>query len=239
MLLIREGEPPLAIASRAQEVFDVTGAGDTVLAMLGVGLGAGLDLPSAAEAANRAAGAAVARVGTAPIHWADLLDGMGDGPGEKKIDRAHLAALAATLRRGHRRIVFTNGCFDLLHPGHVRLLTEAKRFGDVLVVGLNSDESVRRLKGPERPVLSESDRAEVLGGLHAVDFVTIFGEDTPDAVIRALRPDVLVKGGDYTEETVVGAPFVRSCGGEVVLVPLVEGRSTSSMVARMKGGAGE
>ena len=239
MLLIREGEPPLAIASRAQEVFDVTGAGDTVLAMLGVGLGAGLDLPSAAEAANRAAGAAVARVGTAPVRWADLLDGMGAGPGEKRIDRAHLAALAATLHRGHRRIVFTNGCFDLLHPGHVRLLTEAKRFGDVLVVGLNSDESVRRLKGPERPVLSESDRAEVLGGLHAVDFVTIFGEDTPDAVIRALRPDVLVKGGDYTEETVVGAPFVRSCGGEVVLVPLVEGRSTSSMVARMKGGAGE
>ena len=235
MLLIRPGEPPLPIASRAQEVFDVTGAGDTVLAALGVALGAGLDLPSAAEAANRAAGAAVARVGTAPIRWADLLDRMGGGPDEKRIDRGHLAALAATLHRGHRRIVFTNGCFDLLHPGHVRLLTESKRLGDVLVVGINSDESVRRLKGPERPVLSENDRAEVLGGLDAVDFVSVFGEDTPEELIRLIRPDVLVKGGDYTEGTVVGAPFVRSYGGEVVLIPLVEGRSTSSMVARMKG----
>jgi D-beta-D-heptose 7-phosphate kinase/D-beta-D-heptose 1-phosphate adenosyltransferase len=235
MLLIRPGEPPLPIASRAQEVFDVTGAGDTVLATLGVALGAGLDLPSAAEAANRAAGAAVARVGTAPVHWADLLDRMGGGPDEKRIDRAHLAALAATLHRGHRRIVFTNGCFDLLHPGHVRLLTESKRLGDVLVVGLNSDESVRRLKGSGRPVLSENDRAEVLGGLDAVDFVAVFAEDTPEELIHVIRPDVLVKGGDYTEATVVGAPFVRSYGGEVVLIPLVEGRSTSSMVARMKG----
>ena len=238
MLLIRKGEKPLPIASRAQEVFDVTGAGDTVLATLGVALGAGLDLPSAAEAANRAAGAAVARVGTAPIHWADLLEGSGGGPAEKRIDRTHLAALSSTLHRGHRRIVFTNGCFDLLHPGHVRLLTEAKRLGDVLVVGLNSDESVRRLKGPERPVLSESDRAEVLGGLDAVDFVALFGEDTPEELIRTIRPDVLVKGGDYTETTVVGAPFVRSYGGDVVLIPLVEGRSTSSMVARMKGTPG-
>ena len=235
MLLIRPGLAPFPIASRAREVYDVTGAGDTVLATLGVALGAGLDLPSAAEAANRAAGAAVARVGTAPIRWADLLDGMGGGPGEKRIDRAHLSALAATLHRGHRRIVFTNGCFDLLHPGHVRLLAESKRLGDVLVVGLNSDESVRRLKGPERPVLSERDRAEVLGGLDSVDFVAIFGEDTPEELIRLVRPDVLVKGGDYTESTVVGAPFVRAYGGEVVLIPLVEGRSTSSMVARMKG----
>jgi D-beta-D-heptose 7-phosphate kinase / D-beta-D-heptose 1-phosphate adenosyltransferase len=235
MLLIRRDEAPVPIASRAREVFDVTGAGDTVLAMLGVALGAGLDLPSAAEAANRAAGAAVARAGTAPIHWADLLDGTGGSPADKGIDRSHLPALAAMLHRGHRRVVFTNGCFDLLHPGHVRLLTEAKRLGDVLVVGLNSDDSIRRLKGPERPVLSEHDRAEVLGGLDAVDFVAIFGEDTPENLIRTIRPDVLVKGGDYTEATVVGAPFVRAYGGEVVLIPLIEGRSTSSMVARMKG----
>ena len=138
-------------------------------------------------------------------------------------------------RRQGEKIAFTNGCFDLLHPGHVRLLTEAKRLGDVLVVGLNSDDSIRRLKGPERPVLSEHDRAEVLGGLDAVDFVAIFGEDTPENLIRTIRPDVLVKGGDYTEAIVVGAPFVRAYGGEVVLIPLIEGRSTSSMVARMKG----
>jgi D-beta-D-heptose 7-phosphate kinase/D-beta-D-heptose 1-phosphate adenosyltransferase len=137
------------------------------------------------------------------------------------------------LRRAHRRVVFTNGCFDLLHPGHVTLLGAAKRLGDVLVVGLNSDASVKRLKGPERPILSETDRAQVLGGLDAVDFVVLFDEDTPETLIHEIRPQVLVKGGDYTEESVVGAPFVRSYGGEVALVPLVPGRSTTSMVTRM------
>ena len=236
MLLLRRTEAPLPIASRAREVFDVTGAGDTVLAMLGLALGAGLDLPSAAEAANLAAGAAVARAGTAPVRWTDLLDGVGGMPADKRIERSHLAALAAMLHRGHRRVVFTNGCFDLLHPGHVRLLTEAKKHGDVLVVGLNSDASVRRLKGPERPVLSEHDRAEVLGGLDAVDFVTIFEEDTPEALIRVVRPSVLVKGGDYVEATVVGASFVRSYGGEVALIPLMEGKSTTSMVEKARRG---
>ena len=234
MLLLARGEKPVRIASRAREVFDVTGAGDTVLAALGVALGAGLDLPSAAEAANRAAGAAVARVGTAPVRWADLLEGAGVQPADKRIDRSHMQALSATLRRAYRRVVFTNGCFDLLHPGHVRLLSQARALGDVLIVGLNSDASVRRLKGESRPVLSEHDRAEVLGGLDAVDFVTVFDEDTPEELIRVIRPNVLVKGGDYTEESVVGAQMVRSWGGEVVLVPLVPGRSTTSMVERMR-----
>ena len=236
MLLLRRSGAPLPIASRAREVFDVTGAGDTVLAMLGLALGAGLDLPSAAEAANLAAGAAVARAGTAPVRWADLLDGIGGMPADKRIERSHLPALAAMLHRGHRRVVFTNGCFDLLHPGHVRLLTEAKKLGDVLVVGLNSDASVRRLKGPDRPVLSEQDRAEVLGGLDAVDFVTIFDEDTPEELIRIVRPGLLVKGGDYVEATVVGASFVRSYGGEVALIPLVQGKSTTSMVEKARRG---
>ncbi len=235
MLLLRGDAAPFRVAARAREVFDVTGAGDTVLAMLGLALGAGWALPEAAQMANRAAGCAVAKVGTAPVHWADLLDAGDLTPEEKRIDRRHLATLAATLKKAHRKVVFTNGCFDLLHPGHVRLLTAARRLGDVLVVGLNSDSSVRRLKGATRPILSELDRAQVLGGLDAVDFVVIFEEDTPENVIRLLCPDVLVKGGDYVEETVVGAPFVRSYGGQVVLIPLVEGRSTSSMVARMRG----
>jgi D-beta-D-heptose 7-phosphate kinase/D-beta-D-heptose 1-phosphate adenosyltransferase len=153
------------------------------------------------------------------------------------LGRAHVASVSAVLRRAHKRVVFTNGCFDLLHPGHVKLLAEARSHGDVLVVGINSDESVKRLKGEGRPILSESDRAQVLGGLDAVDFVVVFGEDTPQALIEEIRPQVLVKGGDYTEATVVGAPFVRSTGGSVVLVPLAPGRSTSSMVARMKGDA--
>ena len=237
MLLLPRGDGPRPIRARAREVFDVTGAGDTVLAALGVALGAGLDLPSAAEVANRAAGCAVARVGTAPVRWADLLDGLAASPDEKLLDRPHLTAVCATLKRAHRKVVFTNGCFDLLHPGHVRLLTEARKLGDVLVVGLNSDASVRRLKGEGRPILGEHDRAQVLGGLDAVDFVVVFDEETPEALIGAVRPDVLVKGGDYSEETVVGARFVRSYGGTVALVPLVPGSSTSGVVARMKGEA--
>ncbi len=237
MLLLARGQEPRRIAARAREVFDVTGAGDTVLATLGLALGCGLDLFGAAEVANRAAGCAVARVGTAPVHWADLLDGLVASPHEKVLGRAHVASVSAVLRRAHKRVVFTNGCFDLLHPGHVRLLAEARAHGDVLVVGINSDASVKRLKGEGRPILSESDRAQVLGGLDAVDFVVVFDEDTPQALIEEIRPQVLVKGGDYVEGTVVGAPFVKSTGGSVVLVPLVEGRSTSSMVARMKGDA--
>lgn len=236
MLLLERGAEPRSIRARAREVYDVTGAGDTVLAALGLGLGSGLDLAAAAEMANRAAGCAVARVGTSPVHWADLLDGLTAAPGDKLLDRRHLAAVVATLRRAHRRVVFTNGCFDLLHPGHVKLLGEARRHGDVLIVGLNSDESVERLKGAGRPILSQSDRAQVLGGLDAVDFVVVFPEDTPESLIELIRPHVLVKGGDYVEATVVGARLVKSYGGEVVLIPLVEGRSTTSMVARMKGG---
>ncbi len=234
LLLPREGAP-VRIAAQAREVFDVTGAGDTVLATLGLALGSGTDLATAATVANRAAGCAVGRVGTTPVRWADLLEGLAATPGSKRIEREHLSALSATLRRAHRRVVFTNGCFDLLHPGHVALLAEARKLGDVLVVGLNSDESVRRLKGPSRPILSEGDRAQVLGGLDAVDFVVVFGEDTPEEVIRTLRPQVLVKGGDYTEATVVGAPFVRSYGGEVALIPLVAGRSTTNVVERIRG----
>src|SRR5512140_3750507 len=233
MLLLEKGGEPRAIHARAREVFDVTGAGDTVLAMLGVALGAGCDLATAADVANRAAGCAVARPGTVSVRWADLLDGLVAAPEDKLLDRRHLAAVCATLRRAHRRVVFTNGCFDLLHPGHVKLLSEARALGDVLIVGLNTDSSVKRLKGEGRPILGEHDRAQVLGGLDAVDFVTLFDEETPLSLIEAIRPQVLVKGGDYTEASVVGAPFVRSYGGEVALIPLVAGRSTSAVLAKV------
>ena len=213
MLLLARGQEPRRITAHAREVFDVTGAGDTVLAAFGVAVGCGLGFFEAAEVANRAASYAVGRVGTAPVHWADLFEGAAASPHEKLLDRAHLPAVSSMLRRAHKSVVFTNGCFDLLHAGHVKLLTEARQSGDVLVVGLNSDASVRRLKGDGRPILSEADRAQVLGGLDAVDFVVVFDEDTPEAVIRELRPQTLVKGGDYTEATVVGAPFVRSYGG--------------------------
>jgi D-beta-D-heptose 7-phosphate kinase/D-beta-D-heptose 1-phosphate adenosyltransferase len=234
MLLLEGDRKPVHVAARAREVFDVTGAGDTVLAMLGLALGAGLPLAEAAAVANRAAGAVVGKVGTAAVHWADLLETTSNAPDDKRLDWSHLNSVVATLKKAHRRIVFTNGCFDLLHPGHVKLLTDARRLGDVLFVGLNSDASVKRLKGESRPILSELDRAQVLGGLDAVDFVTIFEEDTPERLIECVKPDILVKGGDYTEDTVVGARFVKSYGGRIALIPLVEGRSTTSMVSRMK-----
>jgi rfaE bifunctional protein nucleotidyltransferase chain/domain len=142
---------------------------------------------------------------------------------------------AAVWRRGAKgRVVFTNGVFDLLHPGHVDVLLGARRCGDLLVVGLNSDASVRRLKGPERPVRSESERAYVLGALGMVDAVVIFAEDTPLETVKALRPDVLVKGGDYSEATIVGAPEVRAWGGDVVVIPLTPGQSTTSIINRLR-----
>lgn len=142
---------------------------------------------------------------------------------------------AAVWRRGAGgKVVFTNGVFDLLHPGHIDVLVGARRRGGVLVVGLNSDASVRRLKGPERPVRSESERAYVLAALEVVDAVVVFGEDTPLETIRALRPDVLVKGGDYTEATIVGAPDVRSWGGDVIVIPLTPGQSTTSIIRKLR-----
>ena len=137
--------------------------------------------------------------------------------------------------RAAGRVVFTNGVFDLLHPGHVDVLTEARRQGDALVVGLNADDSVRRLKGPERPVRSEAERAYVLAALEVVDAVVVFGEDTPLALVRRLEPDVIVKGGDYTEATVVGAREVRARGGDVVIVPLTPGQSTTSIIEKLRG----
>jgi len=150
------------------------------------------------------------------------------------VHREELLAHLAPLRAAGRTIVFTNGCFDILHRGHVELLAAARRLGDVLVVGLNSDDSVRRLKGPHRPINPEADRATVLDAVRWVDFVTIFEEDTPVVLIEALQPDVLVKGGDYTEERIVGADVVRRRGGNVVIVPLLAGRSTSAVVEQIR-----
>ena len=150
------------------------------------------------------------------------------------IPRHELASRLDQLRAEGKRIVFTNGCFDILHRGHVEYLAAARQLGDVLIVGLNSDASIRRLKGPDRPINPQDDRAAVLDGLRSVDIVTIFEEDTPAQLIAIVEPDVLVKGGDYTEATVVGADVVRSRGGRVVIVPLLEDRSTSALIARIR-----
>ena len=151
------------------------------------------------------------------------------------VTQSDAEALRTLLRAAPRRVVFTNGVFDILHAGHVTYLEEARALGDVLVVGLNSDESVRRLKGPSRPINTQEDRARVLSALRCVDHVIVFEDDTPLAVITALIPDVLVKGGDYTRDTVVGADVVEQHGGSVVIIPVLEGRSTTSIIARSQG----
>ncbi|MDD3124307.1 MAG: D-glycero-beta-D-manno-heptose 1-phosphate adenylyltransferase [Candidatus Kapabacteria bacterium] len=142
--------------------------------------------------------------------------------------------IADEARKDSRRIVFTNGCFDIIHAGHVKYLAEAKKLGDVLFLGLNSDQSVRRLKGDSRPINSETDRASVLSALRFIDYVVVFGEDTPENIIRTIRPDVLVKGGDYKIENIVGADFVKSEGGEVVTIDFVDGKSTTKIIEKMK-----
>ncbi|MGB8275410.1 MAG: D-glycero-beta-D-manno-heptose 1-phosphate adenylyltransferase, partial [Alphaproteobacteria bacterium] len=227
------------VRAEAREVFDVSGAGDTVVAAVAVALAAGIPIPEATRLANAAAGIVVGKVGTAVVHADELVTALHAqdllAGGEK------IAALAAALDKvaGWRskglKIGFTNGCFDLLHPGHVSLLAQAKGACDRLVVGLNNDASVRRLKGDGRPVQSEAARAQVLASLASVDLVVVFADDTPIRLIEAIRPDVLVKGADYRHDQVVGADIVRAYGGRVVLADLVEGHSTTATIARMSG----
>jgi D-beta-D-heptose 7-phosphate kinase/D-beta-D-heptose 1-phosphate adenosyltransferase len=223
--------------ARAREVFDVSGAGDTVIATLAASAAAGLDLESSVQLANVAAGVIVGKVGTVPIDRASLLAQLtGDlalNTEEKVLSRAALLDRAAQWRARGQRIVFTNGCFDLLHIGHITLLQEAHRMGDRLVIGVNSDASVRRLKGPTRPIVPEAERAQVLAALASTDAIVIFEEDTPLQLLRLLQPEVLVKGGDYTVSTVVGAEEVRSWGGRVEIVPTVAGFSTSNLVQKI------
>jgi D-beta-D-heptose 7-phosphate kinase/D-beta-D-heptose 1-phosphate adenosyltransferase len=229
-------QPPLHIRSRAQEVFDVSGAGDTVIATLAAGVAAGVAMPKAAELANAAAGVVVAKVGTQAIQAAELVRALrleDKATATKIIDLAGAAALRQRWWSEGRQVVFTNGCFDILHVGHLQLLNAAADLGDRLIVGVNSDSSVRRLKGDRRPVTPEAQRMTLLAGLACVDMVVIFDEDTPLELIRRLTPEVLVKGGDYTPETVVGRDVVENAGGRVVLLPLVPGISTTKVIERI------
>lgn len=233
MALFEPGGVELPIPSAARDVFDVTGAGDTVIATLAVFLACGASLADAAHLANVAAGIVVGKVGTATVSPADLARSIADERADKLFSRERAATLCNLWRLQGRRIVFTNGCFDILHVGHASLLREARAQGDLLVVGLNSDSSVRGLKGPTRPVIAEAERAALLAALDCVDGVCVFDEATPEALIQAIRPDVIVKGGDYRPDQVVGADLVAGWGGRVHIVPLVEGKSTSAIVDRM------
>ncbi len=236
LTLIPRGEPPVVLAAEAREVFDVTGAGDTVMAVMAAALGAGIGLEAAAELANLAAGLVVGKIGVATVSRAELqhaLHRRGSG-GRGLVTGAEAVVLVAEAKQRGERIVMTNGCFDILHAGHVSYLEEAKSYGDRLVVAVNDDASVARLKGPSRPLTPLEDRMAVLAGLAAVDWVVPFAEDTPAALIERLAPDVLVKGGDYTVEQIAGAEAVLGGGGEVRIVSLKEGRSTSRLIDRIR-----
>ena len=239
MFLLGAERVPFHLPTAARQVFDVTGAGDTVVAMIAASLAARLDPETAIRLANCAAGVAVAKVGTVAVGRDEVLHALhAEGLTRKTLPTdAHdaLRAAAAAWRREGLRVVFTNGCFDLLHAGHVRYLQEARRQGDVLVIGLNDDASVRRLKGAPRPFNPLEDRAEVLAALACVDLVAPFSEDTPERIVRELGPDVLVKGSDWEGKEVAGADYVRAHGGVVRFVELLPGRSTTSLAERIRG----
>lgn len=231
-VVFERGREPYRAYARPVERPRTAGAGDTYVAAFTLALAAGANATAAAELASTAAGIAVAREGTAACTLRDLQAGE---QGTRILsDRAALAEAVREHRRAGRRIVFTNGCFDILHRGHVTCLSQAKALGDVLIVGLNSDASVRRLKGEGRPINPAADRAGVLAGLSSVDHVAIFEEDTPAALIDVIRPDVFVKGGDYSEERLAEAAQVRAYGGDVCILPYLEDRSTTGIVERIR-----
>jgi len=225
--------PPHAISARGRSLFDPTGAGDAVVAVLATTLAAGATLIEAATMANAAAGITVGEIGTVSVSANEIVEFLGGESVHKLIDPGHLVAKLENWRNAGKRIVFTNGCFDLFHAGHLSLLHQAAQHGDILIVAVNSDASVRRLKGPDRPLIAERERAAVLAALDCVDAVTIFEEDTPLNVLQAIRPDILVKGQDYRVDQVVGRDLVESAGGRVVLVPLLPGKSTTALIDRI------
>ncbi|NOY52858.1 MAG: D-glycero-beta-D-manno-heptose-7-phosphate kinase [Deltaproteobacteria bacterium] len=235
-MALRERNRFTFLSTAAREVFDVSGAGDTVIAALTLVAAAGYSLKEAAEIANLAAGVVVGKVGTAHVAPREILDhAMGAG-GDRTGKIFSFVELKEEIRRKKalgKKVIFTNGCFDLLHVGHIRYLQEARALGDLLVLGLNSDDSVRKLKGKLRPLISQEERALILAALDCIDYVVIFEERTPLKLIRELQPDVLVKGGDYKKSEVVGGNLVEAAGGRVALIPIVRGKSTSGLVERI------
>jgi len=219
----------------------VTGAGDTVVAVLAAGLAAGLGLPQATQLANLAAGVVVGKLGTATVSLEELRAAMhAHAPLPTGVtDEAALLQRIEQAKAAGERVVMTNGCFDILHPGHITYLQQARALGDRLIVAVNTDDSVRRLKGETRPVNPLDTRMLMLAALSAVDWVVPFDEDTPQRLICAITPDILVKGGDYRIEDIAGGACVLAAGGEVKVLNFVDGHSTTGMIARIKGNTNE
>lgn len=236
MSLLRRGASPCHLPAHAQEVFDVTGAGDTVIALLSAALAAGAEFRQATALANLAASLVVAKVGTASVTVPELEAAAGQSPGDYPItDPQVLISLLEPLRQRGQRIVMTNGCFDLIHAGHVHYLGQARSLGDRLIVAINDDESVRRLKGDGRPVMPLAQRMAVVAALGSVDWVIAFSGDTPATLIEAIQPDILVKGGDYQPQDIAGYDAVTAAGGEVRVLDFIEGESTSAIIDRIQG----
>jgi D-beta-D-heptose 7-phosphate kinase/D-beta-D-heptose 1-phosphate adenosyltransferase len=234
MLIVMADGSQRLIPAFKRPVYDVTGAGDTAVAVLTTCLATGATIVSAAHIANATAGIAVGEIGAVAVPSSRIVDVVTGRPPSKVMSREELQGRVGQWREAGQRIVFTNGCFDLLHPGHLSLLHYAKSLGDILVLAINSDAAVRRLKGPSRPVLSQDDRAGMLGALACVDAVTIFDEDTPLETVRCVQPDILVKGQDYRLDEVVGRDVVEAAGGRVVLAPLLAHCSTTSLLTRAR-----
>jgi D-beta-D-heptose 7-phosphate kinase/D-beta-D-heptose 1-phosphate adenosyltransferase len=242
MSLYRDGHKPLHLAAKAREVFDVSGAGDTVAGAVALGLAAKLPLEAAMHIANIAAGIVVGKRGTATASPAELLAELGTrdrglGGSSGALSLAEVKNLRERWGREGRSVGFTNGVFDILHSGHVSLLRQAAAACDRLIVALNTDASVKALKGPDRPMQPEAARASVMAAMKGVDAVVMFGEATPEDLIRELQPDVLVKGADYAEDQIVGADIVRARGGRVLRVSLVDGQSTTKVIEKSRRGS--
>ena len=233
--LLQSGAEPLHLAARAREVYDVTGAGDTVIATLAAGLAAGLELPAATVLANLAASIVVGKLGAASVTVSELRRALyeHEEPSRGVVDEAQLLRAVADAKAHGETIVMTNGCFDILHAGHVTYLEQARRLGNRLIIAVNDDDSVRRLKGPDRPIHALWQRMRVLAGLSSVDWVVPFTEDTPERLICAVKPDYLVKGGDNDPAHIPGNHCVWEAGGQVVVMDYIEGCSTSSTITRI------
>ena len=232
MTLLHRDAEPFHLPTHAREVFDVTGAGDTVIATLAAGLAAGLDYPGATRLANHAAGVVVAKLGTATVTTRELQTAMLAHEPLRRgvVNESELERVLEKAREGGERIIMTNGCFDIIHPGHVAYLSQARELGDRLIVAVNDDDSVKRLKGENRPINSLMQRMAVLSGLESVDWVVPFTEDTPERLICKVLPDALVKGGDYRPDQIAGAECVIENGGEVVIKQFIDGVSTTAII---------
>jgi D-beta-D-heptose 7-phosphate kinase/D-beta-D-heptose 1-phosphate adenosyltransferase len=237
MVYFEGHEPPFRISTKARQVFDVSGAGDTVLAVLGLGIAAGYAIKEAVALSNTAAGIVVGKLGTAPVTKSELAAGLNlipDPTLHKQKTVAELSAVAQKFQNSGKRIVLTNGCFDLLHVGHIRLLSASKQLGDVLIVAIDDDASVKQLKGPGRPVIHAAERLRIISALDSVDYVVPFSSDQLDKLIETLRPAVLTKGSNYAADAVAGRDIVERIGGRVEIIPVTENISATRIINNIK-----